>query len=453
VSTAADHPSAGRLPAFLRYPGPWFWAAVAVGAALRLYLAVATLGTDDVGLWTEYASGVASIGLGEQYARSTYFNHPPTTAWAMARIWETSGKLGVEFRSLYRVAIACFGVLNVFLLVRLLRGLAWRWVAGAVYALSPLALTLEGQHGNLDPLVATCILGAVIAAGSGAAVRTGLLIGLSAWIKLPALIAAPALGFALPGWRQRLACAAVASLVAAAPYAWGVWATRSLEAQIWNVSLARFVPVEEKNPPNVFVQRVFGYQGTMIRVPGSYKQWLWGWRNTMARMFGLPRRWPAWARTWLDNAPAVALAAIVVLAFLRRRPPDTRAVGAAVALSFARVYGLVNDCATQYFALSSPLWLCLGLGVGGMLHAATGAFVYGLYALICGDWLLRTEWVYRSTGPWPVWLGWLRDFANLSFLAIGLAALAQGLAREVARARERRAVTRAHSGESPSPGR
>ena len=71
------------------------------------------------------------------------------------------------------------------------------------------------------------------------------------------------------------------------------------------------------------------------------------------------------------------------------------------------------------------------------MHASTGAFVYGLYALICADLSLRTPWDYAAFDGWTPWLGVARDVANMSFLAVGLAALAIAARNEL---RTRRAA-------------
>src|SRR6185503_1729535 len=88
-STALD----GRWR-WLQRPGPWFWCACAIGAVARLYLAIATGGTEDTLLWFEHAKGVAEHGVIEHYARDPLFNHPPPIAWLMALVWETGRALG-----------------------------------------------------------------------------------------------------------------------------------------------------------------------------------------------------------------------------------------------------------------------------------------------------------------------------------------------------------------------
>jgi hypothetical protein len=164
----------------------WFWFALALGLIARLYLAAETPGTTDVRIWTAHASNVAADGLVESYARDPMLNHPPSAAWTMARLWQAAQASGIEFRTLYRALVALADVLAALLLVRVLRGVSWRWFAGALHLLSPLAIVLSGHHGNLDPLLPVLTLGGALAASSGRAVLTGMLIGLGAWVKLPA---------------------------------------------------------------------------------------------------------------------------------------------------------------------------------------------------------------------------------------------------------------------------
>lgn len=413
--------------------------ALVAGALVRLALALTTIGTDDVALWSYHASQIDAHGLAESYARGEYFNHPPPIALLMYGSFEFGEWLGVQPTAPYRVVVACFDVFNVLLLVRVLAGRPWRWLAGALYALSPMAMTLAGQHGNVDPIVATIALLGALCAGSGRVVATGVIIGVGAWLKLPALVAAPALGWAFQTLRQRALCTAIACFVAAGPFVWGVVATRGMPTVRYDTVTQVFSLETNPKPANVFVRRVLLYRGSDLRLPGGRDEWLWGWRNLAARAAGGFDRLPSAAQTLVRVSPAIALAAILLVTYLRRRRRAAEDVAANVALSFVLFYALANDCATQYFAWSAPLLFCLGPWIGSISHVLLSIFIYGFYVLATSDFLLRPPWRFNNVAQWPSWLANSRDGANAWLLALGLCALGVALVREV-RARRARSI-------------
>ncbi len=409
----------------------WFAVALAAGAALRVALALNTVGTDDVALWSHHVAQIKAHGLAESYARGPYFNHPPPSALFMYGSFEFAHWLGVNAVTPYRVLVACVGVLNVLLLVRVLAGQHWRWLAGAIYALSPMSLTLSGQHGNLDPLVATLALLGTMTAASGRVLATGVLIGLGAWLKLPALIAAPALGWAFQTFRQRALCAAVAVAVAAGPFVWGVAATDGMPTVQFDELTQRFSLEVDPQPANVFVRRVLLYRGSNLQLPEQSDAWLWGWRNLLVRAVGDLDALPGDALSWMSVSPALSLASILLVSYLRRSERTRVGIGANIGVSFVLFYALVNDCATQYFSWGAPFLFCLGPWIGCASHVVLSAFVYGFYALATADPLLRPPWSLERVGPWPDWLVNARDGANAWLLALGMAALSVSSIREV----------------------
>jgi hypothetical protein len=183
-------------------PGAWLWCVLAVGATARLGLAWFSAGTTDVQLWSRPAAGVSREGLIEHYAVGLTFNHPPPMAWLAARLWELCGGRLAVFAAAFRTLPALGDLLAAYLLWVALSGHARRALCVAAYLVAPVAIVLAGQHGNSDALVGVCLLGAVIAAGRGQAAWAGALVGLSAWIKLPGLLAAPIVAFAMPRRRD-----------------------------------------------------------------------------------------------------------------------------------------------------------------------------------------------------------------------------------------------------------
>lgn len=408
-------------------PGRWFWCAVLVGMTARLALAWSSAGTTDVVLWTHHASGVAREGLLMHYARSPEFNHPPAMAWVMAQLWKLTHASGVSFAGVFRTLVALGDGCSGALLWLALRGQSRRAVAVALYFLAPVAITLSGQHGNTDALIGTCLVASVVCAGSGRAVLAGVLLGLSAWIKLPGLLAAPAIGFALPRWRDRVACGLAALIVAAVGFA-----PTYIAAERFAVEHADVVPAGL----NVMVKRVFGYQGWYIHTVGRPPTFIFGPKNFFFRAFGYDLgRWPSPALWWLDlrtqpivdQSRWVALALMLALALLRRRERATAEIGATVALCFALFYGLVETWTFQYFAWSMALWMLLPPRSALAAHVIGGGFLYVTYAYLCGDpWLLGT-WDFVGHRTWPGWLTLWRDAANATFVVLGAVALGRAI--------------------------
>ena len=61
----------------------WFWAVIFIGLAIRIYCAVFTEGTYDVGIWQEHADGVRQLGLiGYYHANSQMNNYPGPVCFA-----------------------------------------------------------------------------------------------------------------------------------------------------------------------------------------------------------------------------------------------------------------------------------------------------------------------------------------------------------------------------------
>ncbi len=424
---------------FLERTGPWFWTLVALGVVLRVCLAVASTGTRDVELWTEHASGVAREGLVLHYVSAAEFNHPPPVSVVMSWLWQLSQSSGIAFSTLYRVPIALADGGAAALLWFALRGERRRAVCVALYCVAPVALVLAGQHGNTDALIGCCLLGCVLLASSGRAVLAGVLLGVSAWIKLPGLLAAPAIGFALPRWRDRCVCGAVALAVAACGFL-----PTYLEAQRYAAEHA----ASAQPAVNALVERVFGYQGQYIHTVGNPPTFIWGLKNFFLSAWGHPDRWPELALWWIDlrqrpivdHSPVVALTLMFVFAFLRRRERSAVELGATIALTYAIFYGLIEAWTFQYFGWSMALWMLASPRFALAANLLGGGFIYGLYAFVCGDWLLRTRWDFVGHPYWPEWLLLLRDAALLCFVLFGLAAFVRALWREVAFWRTRSAA-------------
>jgi hypothetical protein len=125
---------------------------------------------------------------------------------------------------------------------------------------------------------------------------TGCLLGVSLWVKLPGILAAPALGFVFPRWRDRLAFGASLLVTGALTY----------------------VPLLVIDPDIVF-RRVLSYQGLVILTSAGVR--IWGLQNFLYLTGALPG---AWQQQNFNGHPqcAVLFFAVASLVFLWRAVRD-----------------------------------------------------------------------------------------------------------------------------------
>lgn len=402
----------GRLHRFAS-PGPWLWLVLLAGAALRLGLVLFSQGTHDVAIWQSHAGWTHQHGLVGYYQRSPVFNHPPFAGWAMSELWALGKALDVPFRVLLRLPTALIDLGSAWVVLRLFAGSPARYLAFAACWLNPLAVILSAQHGNTDPAVAFAALLAVWAAARGRPVAAGAAIGVGLWIKLPVLIAAPGVGFALRGWRARTAFAATALAVGVATALPALWSA-----------------------PGLVASRVLGYAGMVITTPDGTP--IWGLWNVLGLADALP--WLGRVRdTHLAVNAWVCLLPGVLLAALRRHETTTRGIGTTVCGSFLLFHALTQAWAFQYLAWMIPFWVFVGPLFYGLATLCATGYVYAVYALLCGDPFLLGPWSFQAHPEWPRAILLLRDASLAVFAAGGIGLLGSAAAGEW-RGLRRRAV-------------
>jgi len=392
-----------RGPEPLGSPGVWFWLALALGAALRVWLVLATEGSFDVAIKAVHGHMVNSLGLLATYAHSEIFNHPPQMGRFFARVESLAAWSGIPFRVWLRAPFAVLDLGTVLLLLRLLRPWRWRFAAAAVYWLHPLTLLFSAYHGNTDTAVAFFSLLAMSGAVAGHSALAGAALGLGLWVKLPVLVAAPGLCLAFSKWRERAIFAAVALAVGA----------------------AGALP-EIAQDPALLEQRIVEYPGTGVVTPRGVAVWglayALGFSGTA--LAEAAERW----NTLLCFAP------IVALAWLRRGERGAQELGATLCASFALLYGTTSFWAFQYLAWSLPFWCFLSARIAAPVTLLLAAYVYGVYARYTGSPLLLGRWDFVRHAPWPPLLTWLRDASVLACLFVGWGSLARAALRARARA-------------------
>lgn len=402
---------------FLRAPGPWLWIALAIGVAIRAYLAAFTQGTDDVRIWFSHAGWTRQYGLVGYYEWQEVFNHPPFIGKLLSLLWVFAREFGLSFSVLLRAPFALLDLGNALLLLWIFRGSPYRFAIFACYWLHPLSMIYSAYHGNTDTAVAFFCLLAVGAAARGSAVASGIALGMGLWVKLPVVLAAPALLFFFDGWRRRLSFTAAALLVGVSTY----------------------LPVAIQ-APGLLYERVFAYPGLQIETPGGTP--IWGVWSLFGIVDALPAAWRFHVRSAIETHAAynTAICVLPILAFawLRRRERTARALGVSLCGSFAIFYGFNNNFLSfQYFAWSIPFWFFPGVLFPALATLAIGGYVYGAYALFCGSPFLLGEWNFRAHPLWPGWLLLLRDASVLLCFASAWAFLGVAAHREWLRTRAR----------------
>src|SRR5437879_11703008 len=227
-----------------------FWLAMVIGAALRVYCVVSTSGTGDLDDWEDHAQQVHDRGLIGYYHANSFANHPPFISKVSSLILQISAATHIPFRILFRTPFALLDAGNALLLFLLLPQNRWRFMAVACYWLSPAAILISAYHGNTDTAVAFFLLLTVWLATKERVLSSGAAFGASLWVKLPGILALPALLALFRRWRIRgiflLAAAISAFLI--------------------------YLPALVQDSKIVFTN-VFGYRGLLLQTSDGVPLW------------------------------------------------------------------------------------------------------------------------------------------------------------------------------------
>jgi Gpi18-like mannosyltransferase len=384
------------------------------GMAVRIYLAVFTEGTYDVGIWQEHAEGVQKYGLVGYYHLKEGMNHPPFISLAISTLARLGPITGIPFRVLFRAPFIAVDCGIVVLLLCMLRGSRHRFLLASFYWLNPLAIIFSAYHGNTDLAMAFFVLFSVYLLGCEEIIWAGVLFGVSLWIKLPALLAVPALVLFLPRWRRRFVFVAVAGAAAISTY---------LPALLAD--------------PAIVCARVFGYHGQLIQTSAGIPSW--GPEIFLAYFDPAS---PAWhARVWpaimffFHHNMSFCLGLILLLCWLRRSRRTTRELAVTITGVYAIMYGFSKHWAFQYFAWSVPLWCLADPAFAVAATAFSGGYIYLLYAFLCGNPWLLGKWDFMGHPFWPERVLVLRDAALVFFEISTCVLLACAAVAETARLR------------------
>lgn len=404
----------GDDPFFAR---PVLIVAVALIASLfKIGIALATLGTNDVIAFYEFAKALETHGLNWTYEHSILFNHPPLVGYFLRGLaWLDHQPFfrqnGLTFPFLLRLPgiIADFGV--VLLVLAVVREYPHlrppRW-ALLLFAASPVSIMVSGFHGNTDSIMVLFLVLASITALRGRPLLCGLFLALSCQVKIIPLLLLPIFFFF---WVER----------------------RRLGSFLGSFLLSSLLFCAEPllRSPVSFVKNVLSY--------GSF--WgIWGLTYCL-RMTGLHEfsKVSFFNLSGTQNAIIMTLKVIVVLSILllawRRRKLAPPALFASIGYAWMIFFVLSPAVAAQYLVWLAPFILLLSPTFYGFLVAGSSIFLFALYTItsggfpwyfahasnklnvICGQWAL-IPWLTLVGGLLALFLSARRQNPHLRFVSL-----------------------------------
>jgi hypothetical protein len=379
---------------YSRFP-IWFWVALACGVVIRIYLVVFTDGTQDVAIWERHARDVRDFGLIAYYHGDPSANHPPFITEAETLLLRVSDATGIPFRILLRAPFGVLDLATTFLLLSLLGECRWRFLVAAAYWLNPLSIIFSAYHGNTDSAVAFFLVLCVWLLSKNNFVAAAIALGVCLWIKLPIVLAIPAFLFFIPDWRRRFQFLAIAGVV----------------------GISTYIPALVTDPTIVW-KNVFGYRAQILHTAAGVPAW--GPRVLLFSLLAPPEKWPVSFRApilfFLEKSWLIALALVLLLVWLRRHAQKISELCATIGAAYVIVLALSDGFSFQYFAWSIPFWFFLPRWFFIPAITLVSAYIYFLYAYLCGNpWLLGL-WDFNGHPQWPTSIIAIRNIAYLLFL-------------------------------------
>jgi Gpi18-like mannosyltransferase len=404
ISTA-DH-SHKNLSPILR-PGTWFWTAIFIGFAIRIYLIIYTYGTYDVAIWQEHASGIQKYGLLGYYHANPFMNHPPFAGIVISGLLKVAEITGIPFRILLRFPFSLLDAGTAFVLLLTLKKSQYRFVLTICYWLCPLTIIFSAYHGNTDSSVAFFLILCFYLVVKGRATWAGAVLGIGLWFKIPGILTIPAFLFFLRSWRDKLRFLSMAGLIGISTYLPAIFSDAA-----------------------IVYKNVFAYQGQSFQTISGFP--IWGIRIFIQRFLDLHST--QWRLTlskpilfYAENNAWLCIATIVFYSLLRRSKKTAIELGKTIAGIYTILYGFSSYWSFQYFAWSIPFWFFAGAIFSIPSITLASIYIYGLYWWVCGNpWLLGT-WDFNGHPYWPESLRNIRDLTVLFFLGSSLVFLFCGI--------------------------
>ncbi len=403
------------FPSLLKHKSA-FWTAILIGAALRVYCVAFTNGTGDMDDWEDHAQQVHDRGLIGYYHANSFANHPPFISKVSSLILQMSAATHIPFRILFRTPFALLDAGNALLLFLLLPQDRWRFFGAACYWLSPTAILISAYHGNTDTAVAFFLLLSVWLATNQRILGSGAALGASLWVKLPGVLGLPALLILFRRWHLRgvfLLAAAVTALLT-------------------------YLPALVQDYKVVFTN-VFGYRGLILQTAAGVP--LWGPSVLLFSILVPIQAWPEKylrpALFLLEHSWSIAIAAMLILFWLRRNRPSPQEVCATIGMAYAVLFGFSDYWAFQYFAWGLPFWFFLPWWFSIPAVSLTSAYLYALHCVFCGNGWLLGGWDFQGHPILPFLVLTIRNLGVSFFFISAFLFLILAMRRQPALAQAR----------------
>lgn len=366
----------------------------AYGALIaKLFLALVTAGTNDVGMYQRIGEFIRAHGHGTMYDAETAFGASRT---AMPPLFAGYCFLIAPLQS-FPFWIRLPGILADLVAIKALIGMNQRhrlvpWWGLTLLAASPVSLLVSGYHGNIDSVMTMFVVLAVVAILDDRPVACGVWMALALNVKIAAALLLPML--VMMWWRRGRARSFVAPTVA--------------------VTLLGWAPALVVAPRD-FLSQMFGYSS----------QWgSWGITYFAEQLGGASFQAPTEFEqmTSVESAIAAILKLAIVVGALwlvwRWRDADVRGVWQAAALTWALFFALAPGIGPQYLVWIAPFVLVASPGGYLVVTAACAVSLVAVYG-VTSQWGFEFSH-FTDTGR-DQWLPWLA-IAWVSIVGWGLAA-------------------------------
>jgi hypothetical protein len=168
----------------------------------------------------------------------------------------------------------------------------------------------------------------------------------------------------------------------------------------------------------VVYANVFGYRGLILQTATGVP--LWGPSvllfSTVAPIQAWPEKYLRPALFLLEHSWSIAIAAILLLIWLRRNRASPLEVCATIGMTYAILFGFSDYWAFQYFAWALPFWFFLRWWFSVPAVFLTSVYLYALHWTFCGNGWLIGRWDFLGHPNLPLLVLTIRNLAVSFFL-------------------------------------
>jgi hypothetical protein len=320
------------------------------GMACKLFLALRTIGTNDVTTFHHFLVWSRYFGVG-LYRADPGFNHPPSMIHVLRLLGWLQSSTSLPFAFWLRLPAILADLGSLWILWELLRSRLHerqiRW-ALLLFAAAPTLILISGFHGNTDPVMIFFLLWSVYLIEKGkSALISGALFGCALCIKVVPIIAIPALFLFERSWRKRTQYFAAATAVVL-------------------ISWSPFIFED----PFAIITNVFGYRSDYGR---------WGWSYLISKYSHLEPLGGFIDFLFHSVGAYMLMAGLTVLSFWMNSRSNRPRLYSQIGILFCVFLGFSNGFAIQYLAWLVPFVIELGILPTSAFLAASGGLSFLVY--------------------------------------------------------------------------